>query len=164
MGGIVSSIFGGSQGSTKSSNQGFNYLKGALSPQVGNATGASNDLAGLLGVGGNPAEGQAGFNNYLHSTGYNFMLDQGSKAVTDNNAAKGLLNSGSTLKALTNYGQNLGSQYYQNYLGDLSGLTQTGNQAAGIIGNAGQTSSSSQSSNKGLLGGIGKIASFASIL
>lgn len=160
MGGIISSVFGGSQSSSSSKNQAYNYLQKGLAPQVSNATGASSDLAGLLGVGGNAAEGQAGFNNYLNSTGYNFMLNQGSQAITNNNAAKGLLNSGSTLKALTSYGQNLGSQYYQNYLGDLNNLTQTGNQAAGIVGNAGQTSSSSGSNNTGLLSGVGQLAGF----
>jgi hypothetical protein len=86
--------------------------------------------ADLLGVGGDPAAAKTAFNNYLGSTGYNFQMDQGQRAITGSAAARGILNSGSTAKALTSFGQGLGASYFNNYLGQLSGLnTQASNSA-----------------------------------
>lgn len=146
--GIGSALFGGSSSSNSGAPAldltGYNYLtKGAgastitgaqtagATAQTG-ATNTQNTEAALLG-GGTPDQ-QAGaktaFNNYLGSTGYNFNLDQGSKAITGSAAAKGLLGSGATAKALTGYGQNLGSSYLNNYLGQLNTLnTQQSNTA-----------------------------------
>jgi hypothetical protein len=45
--------------------------------------------------------------------GYQFRLDQGRDALEGSAAARGGLLSGGTLKALTNYGQQAGSQEYQ---------------------------------------------------
>jgi hypothetical protein len=147
----MTSLFGGSKSSSK--NKAYDYLMGAFSPTVSQGTGAFGSIADLLGQNGGTigengigtgAAGQ-GFSNYLNSTGYNFMRDQGSQAITNNNAAKGLLNSGSTLKALSNYGQNMGANYFQNYLSNLAGLGSAGLQAGGLIGNAGQVSKSKSS-------------------
>jgi hypothetical protein len=52
---------------------------------------------------------------------------------------------------LAGYESNLGNQTYQNYLGQLSNLAQLGNQGAGIIAGAGQTSSGTGKSSGGLL-------------
>lgn len=46
--------------------------------------------------------------------GYQFRLEQGLGAIQNSAAAKGILNSGGTLKDLQNYGQNLASQEYGN--------------------------------------------------
>lgn len=43
--------------------------------------------------------------------GYQFVLDQGTKAITNNAAARGL--TGGTLKDITQFGQGAASQYYQ---------------------------------------------------
>lgn len=74
--------------------------------------------------------GQAGpqanaFNSYLDSTGYGFMMDQGQRAITGSAAAKGLLNSGSTAKALTKFGQNTGKSYFADYMNQLSNMNNT---------------------------------------
>lgn len=140
--GIGSALFGGSSSSSSGAPAldltGYNYLtKGAGAPTITGAqnagaaaqTGATKTQgaqADLLGVNGpeGSARGGTAFNNYLGSTGYGFQLDQGSKAITGNAAARGLLNSGSTGKALTQYGQNLGASYFNNYLGQLGNLNQ----------------------------------------
>ena len=62
------------------------------------------------------------FNSYLNSTGYDFMFDQGQRGITGSAAARGLLNSGATAKALTKYGQNIGKQYFSDYLGQLGNM------------------------------------------
>src|SRR5690606_17284362 len=67
------------------------------------------------------------------------------KAITGNAAAKGLLNSGSTAKALTTFGQNLGKQSFNDYLGQLTGLGNYGLQSANTIAGAGQTSTGQSS-------------------
>lgn len=46
--------------------------------------------------------------------GYQFRADQGRKTLEMSAAARGLLNSGGTLKDLINHGQNFASQEYQN--------------------------------------------------
>jgi hypothetical protein len=50
----------------------------------------------------------------LKEPGYQFRLDQGEQALTNNRAAGGLLDSGSTLKDILGYGQNYASSEYQN--------------------------------------------------
>jgi hypothetical protein len=121
---------------------GYNYLtKGAGASTItgaqdrGNAAGAGaqasqDQQAELLGTKPVTDQTKTAFNNYLNSTGYNFNMDQGTRAITGSAAARGLLNSGSTAKALTQYGQNLGSSYFNNYLGQVSNLnTQQSNTA-----------------------------------
>lgn len=154
----MSAIFGGSKSkqSSSSSNQAYPYLQQAYGGQVSNGTTANNSLLSLL-TGG--AGSQDAFNNYKNSAGYRSTLDAGSHAITDNAASRGLLNSGATGKALTNYGQNLNQQYYNNYLNQLLGVSQQGLAAGGLIGGAGSTSSStgSSSSKPGIGGFLGAL-------
>lgn len=163
MGSLVSTLFGGSQSkqssSSTSGNNAFGYLKGALSPNVAIGNDAFATAGSLLKGG---PEGDAAFNNYLTSTGYKTMLDAGSKAITGNAAARGNLNSGATGKALTNYGQNMGQQYFGNYLNQLQQLFTGGQQSANTIAGAGQFSNSkstgTSSNNKGLIPGLASVA------
>lgn len=138
---------GSSSSKSNSGNQAYNSLNSTFTPQTQNGVNANNTEADLLGVGGDPTKANAAFQNYLNSSGYKFQLDQGSQAITGNNAAKGLLNSGSTLQSLTQYGQGLGAQYFQSFLNNLQGLTNSGLQAGGLIGSAGQYSNSKSNSN-----------------
>lgn len=138
--GIGASLLGG--GSSKSGANkaagldltGFNYLtkdggaptinaaqSAGMTAQQG-ATDTQNIQAELLGTKPVTDSTKNAFNNYLGSTGYQFQLDQGSRAITGSAAAKGMLNSGATAKALTRYGQDLGSSYFNNYLGQLGNL------------------------------------------
>lgn len=145
------SLFGGShQSSTSNSvsgNHSYDTLLSSLMPQVNQGTAASSQAGALLGVGGDTAAAQAGLNNYLNSSGYNFQLGQGTQAINNSAAAKGLLNSGATMKALSDYGQNTASTYFNNYLNQLGALTTAGNSAAGTISGAGQYSNSSSTSS-----------------
>lgn len=84
------------------------------------------------------------FNSYLNSTGYDFMFDQGQRGITGSAAARGLLNSGATAKALTKFGQNLGKSYFSDYLNQLGnmnnilgGTASAGQNALGQIATAG---------------------------
>ncbi len=79
------------------------------------------------------------FQNYLNSTGYQFNLNQGLNAASQSKAAAGLLDSGSTLKALDAYGTGLADQYGQQYVGNLQNLAGTGQAAASGLAGAGQS-------------------------
>lgn len=125
-----------------SGNLAFPMISEMLGGQLNTGNAASGNIAALLGLGGDIAGQNQAFQNFRNSTGYQFGLDAGSKAITGNAATRGLLNSGSTLKALNSFGQNYANTQFQNYLNPLQALIGSGNQAAGIIGNTGQVSSS----------------------
>jgi hypothetical protein len=156
----MSSIFGGSQqqsqSTSSSSNQAYPYLQQALGGNVSNGSNAGNQLASMLGLNGTPAQA-TGFNNFRNSTGYQFGLNQGIQSITGNAATQGLLNSGSTLKALDTYGQNYANTQYGNYTSMLQNLLSGGNTSASVIGGAGNVynsqSTGSGSSNGGGIGG-----------
>lgn len=149
-GGILS---GGGSSKSSSTNQAYPYLQKSLSGNVGQGGAAGSQIGNMLGLNGNAAQGQ-GFDNWKNSTGYQFGLDQGMQSVTGNAATQGLLNSGSTLKALNTYGQNYASTKYGDYMSQLQGLLGAGNQSAGILGSAGGTSQSTQAPSSGGLGGM----------
>lgn len=160
--GGIGSIFAGNSAAKKekqaaqSALTGYNYLAGnpiinqtqsnalqTAEPQQVIAQSAQRDTLGGAGA-TQAAENQLltsdqtnnpAFQNYLNSTGYNFNLQQGTGAINANAASKGLLNSGATAKALTSYGQNLGSAYFNNYLGQLGNLSGQQESLAGGYGN-----------------------------
>lgn len=151
----MGSLLGGnsSQSSSGSSyNAAFPALSAALAPNVSTGTGAVSSLAGLLGIGGNSAQQQAAFDTFKNNTGYNAVVNAGTNAILGNAASRGLLNSGATGKALTNYGQQMGQQYVGNFMNQLLGLGQLGNASAGIIGGTGTRSNTTSggSSKQGL--------------
>lgn len=106
-------------------------------PYLQGGANASNAIQGLLGIGGDPAAAGKAFNDFLGSTNYRFQLGQGLNAVSNSAAAKGLLNSGATLKALNNYGQNMAGNALQGYMGNLFNLGTQGIDVQKTIGAAG---------------------------
>jgi hypothetical protein len=77
--------------------------------------------------------------DYQEDPGFKFRLAEGQKAIERSAAARGGLNSGATLKALTNYGQGAASEEYQNaYNRFNSDRDQRFNRLASIAG-VGQT-------------------------
>jgi len=143
------SVMGGNtNGNT--SNQAFGQVSSALNPTLQQGAGASSALAGMLGTGGNPAAQNQAFQNFQNSNGFNFQLQQGSNAITGNAAARGLLNSGSTGKALESYGTNLADNSYNTYMQQLMGLGTLANQAGSSIGSTGQVSDNHSKSGLGI--------------
>lgn len=151
--GGIGSLFGGSSAASQA-NEGYNYLSKDAANQGAQTSGAAagtaqqgtqGQISALLGTnpGGVPAA-QTGFNNYLNSTGYQFQQQQGDQALTGSAAAKGLVGSGGTAKALTQFGQGLAGQSFNNYLTNLQGLNTSqqntvnaGVTASGQVGQAG---------------------------
>lgn len=99
---------------------------------------------------------------------YNFLMDEGTKAIDRSAAAGGSLFSGRTGKALTAYGQNLADKTYGDQLARLLGVSQQGlgatganigTQAQGYGGQFGaRTSSYGQDFNSAGTIGQGEIA------
>lgn len=162
--GLGTALFGGSSKQdaantgAQQSLAGYNYLTtGAGAPTVTAAqdTGAAAGTAQagtqaarsqLLGLSPTTPGTTSAFDNYLNSTGYQFQKQQGVGAITGNAASRGLLNSGSTAKALDKYGQGVGAQGFSNYLDQLGNLDTAqgttagrGVTAAQIVGQAGTT-------------------------
>ena len=157
---------------------------------------AQNQLMTLLGLSADPNATDFGkyardfgMQDYQADPGYAFRLAEGQKAIDRSAAARGGLQSGSALKAAARFGQDLGSQEYQNafnryqvnrsnQLNPLQSLMGAGqsaantltsaagqqgqNQAANIY-NAGQARASgyvgSANALSGALQGIGQMAS-----
>lgn len=156
MGSLARSLFGGSKQKQSSENRAFGPISQAFTPALGYTTQGGNALAALLGLtgGGDQAAAAANFRN---TPGYQFQLQEGSKAITGNAAARGLLNSGSTAKALQKYGQGLADSTYQQYIQNLLGLGGLGTQAGSVLASSGSTSQGGGSSNNG---GLGKAIGF----
>jgi len=68
--------------------------------------------------------------------GYQFRLKQGQNALESSAAARGNLNSGATMKALQRYGQDFGSNEYQNAYARMSQLANMGLNAGTNMSNA----------------------------
>lgn len=127
--------------SAKSSSTSYNrnndLIKSTYGGSMTQGTGAMTNIASLLGVGG---DARGGFNNYLQLAGFAPAMRQLSQNITGQGAAAGILNSGSTAKALQSRGAELNQQFFNNYLQQLAGLAGLGLQAGGLVTNAGQYS------------------------
>jgi hypothetical protein len=145
----------------------FNTVQQNLAPYMGAGTNALNALQGFLGIGGQsfgPNGSQTGLGtsqfqfNPASDPEYQFMLSQGLGAITNQASALGGVNSGATLKALSDYGQQSAQSAYQtefnnwntqlnNIFSRLTGVTQLGQTSAAGVGNAALTTGQSIGSN-----------------
>ncbi len=121
--------------------------RAALSPWVAAGGGAIGKVTNLLGLGTLKTNGE-NFNTYgldpagaketqqqaladfETSPGYQFRMDEGSKALDRSAASRGLLRSGAQQKALTAFGQGIASEEYGNYMNNLFQAAGMGSQAA----------------------------------
>lgn len=148
----MSKIFGGSSQTSKSSNQAYGDIKTGFSPMFQYAGTGAEGVSKLLG-------GDAsGFNAYKEATGFNPLAEQGSRGITGNAAARGLLRSGSTGKSLMDYGNAMNNQYASQYINQLLGLSNIGLGAGNLVAGAGQTSESKGKSKPGIGGFLGQVA------
>jgi len=167
----MSSIFGGSKSkqqsqqssSSQSSNRAYDTVSSAYTPVINQGNQALSQVSALLGLGGDSGAARGAFDSYLGSTDYGFTLGEGQRAITGSAATRGLLNSGATLKALNNFGQNTAQKYLGDYITRLLGIGTAGQNAGQLLTSAGQTSSStsqgtssgSSSNSPGLAGFLG---------
>ena len=121
-----------------------------------------NRLMELLGLGGNAKS--AGYGKFGQDFGmqqfqtdpsYSFRLAEGQKALERSAAARGGLLSGGTGKALVNYGQQAGSQEYQNAFNRYQTERSNQLQSLGSLMNSGQSAASNQGAAAGNYGTAG---------
>jgi hypothetical protein len=100
-----------------------------------------------------------GMQDFTADPGYAFRLNEGMKALNSQAAARGGLISGAALKAATNYGQQAGSQEYQNaYNRYQTNRNAQLNPLQSLMG-AGQSGANQLTSAAGTLGqGLGQAA------
>jgi hypothetical protein len=114
----------------------FADLSKGYDPYVSAGNSALERMMAGLGLGGNQ---EAFTNAYRSIPGYQSGLETGSRAITGNAAARGLLNSSATAKGLQRYGSDYEDKRSGDYLSRLMGLSGMGQQATGQqIGTVGQ--------------------------
>ena len=120
---------------------------------------SQNRLMELLGLGGDT--GAAGYGkygrdfsmaDYQADPGYAFRLGEGQKALERSAAARGGLISGGALKAATRYGQDMGSQEYQNAFNRYQTSRANQLQPLGNLMSMGQSAASNQGTAAGNYG------------
>ena len=118
-----------------------------------------NRLMELLGLGGTAgAEGYGKYAkdfsmaDYQADPGYAFRLGEGQKALERSAAARGGLISGGALKAATRYGQDMGSQEYQNAFNRYQTNRSNQLQPLGNLMSSGQAAASNQGTAAGNYG------------
>lgn len=79
------------------------------------------------------------FGGFQETQDYTFGFDQGRRAVDASAAAGGTLNSGATLQALNEFGQNFASLRRAEYLNRLGGLSGVGLNATNALASANQS-------------------------
>ncbi len=115
-------------------NQSFNTMEEAQAYANANRTGGTE------------------YRGFQASPGYQFQLQQGQDSVNALAGARGGLNSGATLQALSTFNQGLANQEYGNYLSRLMGMAGSGQSAAGMQANASTNAASGVSNALGNLG------------
>lgn len=121
-----------------------------------NADGSRRDLAPYT-VGARPASSgaqaaQDAFNTFRNSTGYQFRFNEGMNGLNALNAARGSLDSGAAVKSALQFGQNIGSQEFGNYLGYLGNQQGVGMQGAGALAGVGLNALNNMTANNNSAG------------
>lgn len=131
-------------------NENMAKITGLQRPTIDRGNWAGGITAGLLGNGDKAASAEA-LQTFRGSNGYQDLLNTGLGAVNSSAYARGMGDSGATLKALQTRGANIADQSQQQYLGNLNNLIQTGNSAIGTI--AGVSTNTTQANNAALQSG-----------
>lgn len=159
----MSGIFGGSKQKQSSTNKSWNEAYPQISSTYGGTmqTGVNaGQMASDALMGGQGAADA--FGSFKKSIGYDQLMKDAMGAVSGKFGALGAGNSGAALKEAQRSASQLGQNTFGNWLQNLFGVQDRGQQAAGLVVNAGQrsegTSSGSSSSKPGIggfLGGLG---------
>lgn len=122
-------------------------IVGLEQPNIDRGNAAGDVYGGLLGL-GDAASSQKALDTWRNSISYQDLLNTGTNAVNANAYARGMGDSGATLKALQEKGQSLANQTQGVYMSNLNNLIQTGNSA---IGNVAGVSTATTNANNGAL-------------
>lgn len=150
----MSFLSGGSKSKSESGNKAYGWTKDTYGGMASGGVDGFNALGNILGLGGSGAHDGA-MQDYWDSSGGQFLLNQGLGDLNGKFASMGLSKSGSAMKAMEGYRQDLASTKLDNYLSRLSELSKLGLGAGGLIVDAGQYSKSKGSGGGGgLLGSL----------
>lgn len=143
-----------------------------MQPFLQSGTSANQRLSDLLGISGNTTSSGYGSLNapfdatdLQNSPGYQFQLQQGTKAMNQSLGAQGNLFSGQALKAAQTFGQGLADQTYndaynrylqtnQQTYNQLNGVSGSGQNAAANLGAVGQNYANTQTTGLENVGNI----------
>jgi hypothetical protein len=90
---------------------------------------------------------QSAFNNFAHSAGMDFQLQQGTNALNNLYAARGVLQSGAAMKGISNYAQQTALQnYFLPYMNMVGGVSSQGLNAGSAIAGVGQNAANTAAS------------------
>src|SRR3546814_18699817 len=101
----MSSLYGGSKQKSSPSITALDSIYKCFSPLFSQATDSANEIGSFLGG------DTSGFTRFKKATGFDAASETGSRGITGNAAAGGLLRSGSTSKALQAFGNEMQNQY-----------------------------------------------------
>jgi hypothetical protein len=93
-----------------------------------------------------------GMAQFQTDPGYNFRMSEGIKALERSASARGLLQSGGTLKGITQFGQNLASQEYENAFSRYLTEREAKLDPYRYLTSLGQASATGQAANVGTTG------------
>jgi hypothetical protein len=140
--------------------------RAAASPWTSSGTSAVGKITNLLGLGTLTQQGnnqgiywvdptdakgaqERAMADFQTDPGYQFRVDEGAKTLDRSAAARGLLRSGAQMKALTDFGQQMGSQEYGNYFDRL----------LKVSGMGGESTAAANSNAANLTSGAGNMLS-----
>lgn len=84
------------------------------------------------------------YQGFQESPGYQFAFDEGVRGIDRSASARGMLNSGATIKAQTRFGQGIANQEYGNYVNRLASLAGVGQSATNATAALGASAASNQ--------------------
>jgi hypothetical protein len=115
-----------------------NVNRGMINDAFGGVMGATGDSVNALQalLGGDAT----GFRRFTDAIDLSGQAEYGSRGITGNAAARGLLRSGSTGRALVDYEQMLENQAANQYMQNLLGVGQLGLGAGGLVADVGRES------------------------
>jgi hypothetical protein len=158
-GGVLSGIIGGGAAEKAASEEAsainaatqaevnmYNQTVAREQPWVTAGTNALSTVQNALGL-GSGGTGSINPATFTGSPGYQFQLQQGLGAVQNQATTSGGPLSGNALKALQTYGTGLANQDWYNYLSQVTGLSNTGAQAAANLGATGTSVANSIAGN-----------------
>ncbi len=121
----------------------YEQTRGDFEPYRAAGGNALSRLNALYGFDGAEAQ-QKGFDEFREDPGYRYALDQGTQQVQSSAAARGMLQSGGTLKAIQDRGMNLADQGFSNYISRLRAAAESGQNAAAQTGTFGANAAAGQ--------------------
>lgn len=147
------------QASIEAQERMFNKQVALQEPFRETGLAAQNRLADLLGISGRTSEPGYGYGlqpftmaQYQTDPGYAFRLKKGIEALDKSAAARGGLLSGNQLRGVTQYGQDLASQEYQNAFNRFQTERSNILNPLQSLGGVGQTSTNTLTNAAGNLG------------